>query len=52
LPTLIALVGWIFLFATSGLATILYSLGVLGLGIIFYFGWSRIWGVQNPIESK
>jgi amino acid transporter len=41
LPALIALVGWIFLFATTGQKTILYALAALGAGIVFYVIWSR-----------
>ena len=42
LPALIALVGWGFLYATSGKVTILYSLVVLGLGMASYFGWAKL----------
>lgn len=41
LPSLVALVGWIFIFVTSGREIILFSLGALILGITCYFIWSR-----------
>ncbi|HWV98377.1 MAG TPA: amino acid permease [Candidatus Acidoferrum sp.] len=40
LPALIGLLGWIFLFATTGQKTILYALAALGAGIVFYVVWS------------
>jgi amino acid transporter len=40
LPALLALGGWIFIFSTSDLKFILYGLGTLGLGLIFFLGWS------------
>ena len=36
LPALVALVGWVFLFATAGAKTILYAFGALALGIILF----------------
>lgn len=41
LPALIALVGWLFLFATTEKETIAYSLGALALGVILFLVWSR-----------
>ncbi|HKX30379.1 MAG TPA: amino acid permease [Blastocatellia bacterium] len=41
LPNLIALVGWIFIFTTSGREIILFSLGALLLGIVCFLAWSR-----------
>jgi amino acid transporter len=46
LPSLLALVGWIFIFATSDWQIILFGLGTLLLGIIFFLIWSwrkRCW---------
>lgn len=40
LPNIIALVGWIFIFATSDWQIILLGLGTILLGILFFFGWS------------
>jgi amino acid transporter len=41
LPALVALAGWIFLFATSGIELILYSLLAMALGIEAFMIWSR-----------
>jgi amino acid transporter len=41
LPALLALAGWIFLFATAGKQEILYSLIALGTGVIAYLIWSK-----------
>jgi amino acid transporter len=41
LPNLVALFGWIFLFATSGPEVIAFGLGTLGLGIAAFFAWSK-----------
>jgi amino acid transporter len=41
LPALVALLGWVFLFATTGGKTIVYALVALGAGVAFYFIWSR-----------
>jgi amino acid transporter len=40
-PALIALAGWIFVFATSGTRVILFGLGTLALGIGAYTAWRR-----------
>jgi amino acid transporter len=39
-PTLIALAGWIFIFATTAWQIILFGLGTLALGIVMFFIWS------------
>jgi basic amino acid/polyamine antiporter, APA family len=41
LPNLIALAGWIFLFATTAWPIILFGLGSLALGVIGFFIWSQ-----------
>lgn len=41
IPNLVALFGWIFLFATSGWDVVAFGLGTLLLGIGVFFGWSR-----------
>jgi amino acid transporter len=41
LPALIALAGWIFVFATSGAKVILFGLGTLALGVGAYAVWRR-----------
>ncbi|HJQ25306.1 MAG TPA: APC family permease [Blastocatellia bacterium] len=40
LPSLVALAGWVFIFATSDLLIILFGLGTLALGGGFFFIWS------------
>jgi amino acid transporter len=40
LPSLLALAGWIFVFATSGLEVILLGLGTLVVGIVVFLFWS------------
>ena len=40
LPALAALAGWLFIFSTSDLKFILYGLGTLALGVLFFLGWS------------
>jgi amino acid transporter len=39
-PNLIALAGWVFIFATSDWQVILFGLGTLALGVLFFFLWS------------
>lgn len=39
-PSVIALIGWVFIFATSDFYIILFGLGTLALGIAFFFVWS------------
>ena len=41
LPALIALLGWIFVFATTQLEVILFGVGVLALGYVAFLVWSR-----------
>jgi amino acid transporter len=40
IPNLIALLGWIFIFATSGWQVILFGLGSLVCGLALFFAWS------------
>lgn len=40
LPALVALVGWIFVFATTQLVVILFGVGVLALGCLAFLFWS------------
>lgn len=44
-PALIALVGWIFIFATTAWQIILFGLGTLALGIVAFLIWS--WRSRN-----
>jgi amino acid transporter len=39
-PALIALLGWVFLFATTGRKPVLYGLATFGLGVVFFLVWS------------
>jgi amino acid transporter len=40
LPNLLALVGWIFVFATTDWQVILFGLGTLAAGAVLFLGWS------------
>jgi hypothetical protein len=40
LPALVALFGWIFVFATTDLRVILFGVGVLALGCLTFLLWS------------
>ncbi len=40
LPALVALLGWLFVFATTQLRVILFGVGVLGLGCVVFLIWS------------
>lgn len=40
-PALVALLGWIFVFATTQFRVILFGVGVLGLGCLAFLLWSR-----------
>jgi amino acid transporter len=42
LPNLVALLGWIFVFATSGTKVILFGLATLLAGILLFLAWSRL----------
>lgn len=54
LPSLIALFGWVFVFATSGREVMLFSIGALILGVVGYLGWA--WRTSRwpfgPAESS
>ncbi|HOG29177.1 MAG TPA: amino acid permease [Vicinamibacterales bacterium] len=50
LPNLVALFGWIFLFATSGWQVIAFGLGTLLAGVAGFFGWSR-WTRRWPFAA-
>jgi amino acid transporter len=41
LPAVIALVGWTFIFATTGLAVMLFGLVALAAGVVCFLAWSR-----------
>jgi amino acid transporter len=42
LPSLVALAGWIFIFATSEVKIILFGLGTLAAGMLFFLIWSFV----------
>ncbi len=51
LPSLVALAGWIFIFATSEVKIILFGLGTLAAGMLFFLVWSfatRRWPFRPP----
>src|SRR5262245_19655126 len=41
-PNLIALLGWIFVFATTDIDIVLFGIGSLVLGALFFLVWSRV----------
>jgi hypothetical protein len=41
LPSIIGLIGWIFIFATTPWPVVVLGLGTLALGAIFFLVWSR-----------
>jgi amino acid transporter len=57
LPALLALLGWVFVFCTSGVQPILYSLLALFIGVIAFLIWSKIrgswpFGTLAPVEES
>jgi len=54
LPNLAALVGWIFVFATTDWLIILFGMGTLGLGLVCFFIWSwhtRQWPFARELQG-
>ena len=60
LPNLLALIGWVFVFATTDWTIILFGLGTLGLGVLCFFLWSKqtrqwpfasVQGLSNAINQ-
>jgi amino acid transporter len=49
LPTLIALVGWLFIFVTTDVRVIAFGVGILALGALCFLFWSRRVG-QWPFQ--
>ena len=49
-PALIALVGWAFIFATTNVRVIGFSLVILALGVVCFLAWSR-WIRQWPFAA-
>jgi amino acid transporter len=55
LPSIMALIGWVFIFATTDWPIVLLGLGTLALGAIFFFVWSwytRRWPFALPVEAS
>jgi hypothetical protein len=55
LPSVIALLGWVFIFATTDWPIVLLGLGTLALGAIFFFIWSwytQRWPFALPVEAS
>ena len=50
-PALVALVGWVFLFATSGATVVLFGLATLAAGGLVFLGWARHTG-HWPFEVR
>jgi amino acid transporter len=51
LPVVVGLAGWLFIFATTGVAIVLFGIGVLALGVLCFLGWSartRQWPFAVP----
>jgi hypothetical protein len=42
LPALVALTGWVFLFVTNDLKTMLYPMITLVLGVFFFLAWVAV----------
>jgi amino acid transporter len=40
-PIVVAGIGWLFIFSTAGARVMVFGLGVLGLGVLSFLGWSR-----------
>jgi basic amino acid/polyamine antiporter, APA family len=41
LPTVVALVGWLFIFVTTDVRVIAFGVGILALGVVWFLAWSR-----------
>jgi amino acid transporter len=55
LPNLVALAGWIFVFATTDWAIILFGMGTLGLGLACFTIWSwhtQQWPFVKPVQEQ
>jgi amino acid transporter len=55
LPNLLALLGWIFVFATTDVFVILFGLGMLTLGALLFFAWSwrtRRWPFGEAVRAE
>jgi amino acid transporter len=55
LPVVVAAVGWLFIFSTTGARVMLFGLGVLALGVVCFLGWSlrlRQWPFNPALHSN
>jgi hypothetical protein len=52
LPSLVALVGWCYIFVTSGWSFALFGLGVLGTGVAAYAAWQGMSTSRDSPESN
>jgi amino acid transporter len=52
IPLLIAFLGWVFVFATSGTRIMFFSIGALFLGIICYLIWRKITPVPQNVGNS
>ena len=55
IPSFVALIGWIFIFATTPWQLIVLGLGTLALGAVFFFIWSwytNRWPFAPPLPSN
>jgi APA family basic amino acid/polyamine antiporter len=41
LPTVVALIGWLFIFVTTDVRVIAFGVGILALGVVCFLAWSR-----------
>ena len=55
IPSLLALLGWVFVFSTSGREVILFSFVALGIGIVSFLAWSyrsASWPFADPAAGE
>src|SRR5688572_12189498 len=52
LPALVALFGWIFLFSTSGVKTMLYAAGVVALGVVCFLIRARLTNISPLAKAS
>jgi amino acid transporter len=53
-PIVVAGAGWLFIFSTTGARVMLFGLGVLGLGVLCFLGWSlrlRQWPFLRAVST-
>jgi hypothetical protein len=53
-PIVIAFVGWLFIFCTTGVRVMIFGLGVLALGVLCFLVWSRRlrqWPFRGAVAS-